>query len=310
MYCSHQKLSIDILHQCEYWIVDLPKRRMKYSYLYIGFLAFSALALLVGWQEWHPACKNWVVGCLFGYLPRARCRFAYGPAGATATHCLLLQEIQIGFGFIFLVLAYPGSPGQTPESRETVVVYTVYRFYPLLMNLCWVSWMTECTIWKHIFLMRKKLHVEDEKICCVTNITIDVQDTKEPACLRLFLDYQGLPLLWSWMVDVPSAAIDFKTQVMAITHTHTYIQPFYEFVRDYPGEPAPDRQNQEDKTNLDLLEQEIVINIGISCAICKSAPWPRHITTPASHHSVFYRPDTVPAAQPTASKHWRHRYSN
>ena len=28
-------------------------------------------------------------------------------------------------------------------------------------------------------------------------------------------------------------------------------------------------------------------------------------TTPASHHSVFYRPDALPAAQPTASKHWR-----
>jgi len=42
------------------------------------------------------------------------------------------------------------------------------------------------------------------------------------------------------------------------------------------------------KTNLDLLEQEIVIGSGISWAICKSAPWPRHITTPASHHfSVF-----------------------
>ena len=26
-------------------------------------------------------------------------------------------------------------------------------------------------------------------------------------------------------------------------------------------------------------------------------------TTPAPHHSVFYRPDALPAAQPTASKH-------
>ena len=30
------------------------------------------------------------------------------------------------------------------------------------------------------------------------------------------------------------------------------------------------------------------------------------ITTPAPHHSVFYRPDALPATQPTASKHWRH----
>jgi len=48
-----------------------------------------------------------------------RCRFAYGPADATATHYLLLQEIQIGFGFTVLVPAHPGSPGQNPESRKT-----------------------------------------------------------------------------------------------------------------------------------------------------------------------------------------------
>ena len=44
---------------------------------------------------------------------------------------------------------------------------------------------------------------------------------------------------------------------------------------------------------------------GISLAICKSAPCSRQITTPASHHSVSYRPDALPVAQPTASKHWR-----
>jgi len=54
--------------------------------------AFSALTLLVGRQEEHPACKNWVVGCWHGYLSGARCRLAYGPADATATHCLLLQK--------------------------------------------------------------------------------------------------------------------------------------------------------------------------------------------------------------------------
>jgi len=52
---------------------------------------FSALTLLVGWQVGHLACKNWVVGCWHGYLSGARCRLAYGPTDATATHCLLLQ---------------------------------------------------------------------------------------------------------------------------------------------------------------------------------------------------------------------------
>jgi len=52
-----------------------------------------------------------------------------------------------------------------------------------------------------------------------------------------------------------------------------------------------------------LLKQETVSGSGISWAICKSAPCSRQITTPAPHHSVFYRPDALPAAQPTASKH-------
>jgi len=42
--------------------------------------AFSALTLLVGRQEEHLACENWVLG----YLPGTMCRlFAYGPADAT-----------------------------------------------------------------------------------------------------------------------------------------------------------------------------------------------------------------------------------
>ena len=53
-------------------------------------VAFSALTLLVGRQEGHPACKR-TVGCWCGCLSGARCRLAYGPANATATHCLLLQ---------------------------------------------------------------------------------------------------------------------------------------------------------------------------------------------------------------------------
>ena len=57
-----------------------------------GEIAFSALTLLVGRQEGHPACKKterWGAGVVI--LSGARCRLAYGPADATATHCLLLQ---------------------------------------------------------------------------------------------------------------------------------------------------------------------------------------------------------------------------
>ena len=59
-----------------------------------------------------------------------------------------------------------------------------------------------------------------------------------------------------------------------------------------------------------LLKQETVSGSGISWAICKSAPRSRQITMPTTHHSVFYRPDALPAAQPTASKHWRPNHTN
>jgi len=62
-------------------------------------------------------------------------------------------------------------------------------------------------------------------------------------------------------------------------------------------------QYQKGKTNWILLKQETVSGSGISWAICKSAPHSREITTPAPHHSVFYRPDALPASHPTVSKY-------
>jgi len=48
--------------------------------------AISALTLLIGQQEGHPACKNWLMRCWCGYLSGARCKwFACVPADATTT---------------------------------------------------------------------------------------------------------------------------------------------------------------------------------------------------------------------------------
>jgi len=64
-----------------------------YILVFIFYCAFSALMLLVGRQEGHPDCKKleWWGAGMVGYLSGARCRVAYGPADATATHCILLQ---------------------------------------------------------------------------------------------------------------------------------------------------------------------------------------------------------------------------
>jgi len=47
-------------------------------------------------------------------------------------------------------------------------------------------------------------------------------------------------------------------------HTHNHFTALLDYVRDYPGELAPERQNHEGKTNLELLEQETVSGSGIS----------------------------------------------
>ena len=67
-------------------------------------------------------------------------------------------------------------------------------------------------------------------------------------------------------------------------------------------------QYQKGKTNLDLLDQETVNGSNISWAICISVPHgpcPRQITMPLPHNPAFYRPDALPATQPTATKHLR-----
>jgi len=79
--------------QSEELLEKISKLHMLHRSVFLLVLSYalSALTLLVGRQEGHPACKKTVVGCWRGYLSGARCRLAYGPTDATATHCLLLQ---------------------------------------------------------------------------------------------------------------------------------------------------------------------------------------------------------------------------
>ena len=59
-----------------------------------------------------------------------------------------------------------------------------------------------------------------------------------------------------------------------------------------------------------LLEQETVGGSGVSWAICNSTPRSRQITMPAPHHSVFYRPDALPAAQTNSVKALKAYWTN
>ena len=75
-----------------------------YTPLLLRTVAFSALTLLVGRQEGHPACKKLSGGVL-----------AWLSVWSEVQICLTVScfsKIQIGF--TFLVPAHPGSPGQRP----------------------------------------------------------------------------------------------------------------------------------------------------------------------------------------------------
>jgi len=65
--------------------------RLRIGQRILEVCAFTALTLLVGQPELHTACKRSSGGCWCGYLSGVRCRFAYGPADASATYCLLFQ---------------------------------------------------------------------------------------------------------------------------------------------------------------------------------------------------------------------------
>jgi len=74
-----------------FWQIQNPtdlQNCMSQIQIYFSLHAFSALTLLVVWQEGHLACKKLSGGML---VSGSRCRFAYGPADAAATHYLLLQ---------------------------------------------------------------------------------------------------------------------------------------------------------------------------------------------------------------------------
>jgi len=83
--------------------------------------AFSALTLLVGWQEGHPACRKteWWGAVVVICLERsADLRMAQLMPLPLTVCCF--SKIQIGF--TFLVPAYPGSSGQRTVKRVYVCI--------------------------------------------------------------------------------------------------------------------------------------------------------------------------------------------
>jgi len=74
--------------------------------LILLLFAFSALTLVVGQQEGHPACRKLSGGTLAWLSVWDEMQICICPADATATHYLLLQLIQIGFTCLVLPFWY------------------------------------------------------------------------------------------------------------------------------------------------------------------------------------------------------------
>jgi len=149
----------------------------------------------------------------------------------------------------------------------------------------WVFWL----VWVILYNAHKMLLVVNKSIPAITKkhwMVKPLATSHETIQTSCFNNYTAEP--------TNAMLAQVKTDLCRV-HTHTRLTVLSS------GTTWVSRY-QKGKTNLDFTE-ETVSGSGISWAICKSAPRTRQITTPATHHSVFYRPDALPAAQPTASKH-------
>jgi len=88
--------------------------------------AFSALTLLVGWQEGHPACKN-LSGGVLAWLSHLERDADLHMAQLMALPLTVSFFSKIQIGFTFLVLAHLGSPGNRAVKR-VCVCYLTSRF--------------------------------------------------------------------------------------------------------------------------------------------------------------------------------------
>ena len=216
--------------------------------------AFSALMLLVGQQEGHPACKKlngWVLVWLSVWSEVQSC------IRPSWCHCHSLS---------------------LPSVKSRLVLPFWYQLTRVVsdkwpLNVC-SSVVSRCVLSQLSFLFLQL----PATVWCVWILS---------SC-----KYTGIrSICHLHVIPVPCVKPTW-------THTHTRLTALFPGLPGWAG-------TRKVKPVLILLKQETVSGSGISWAICKSAPRSRQITMPATHHSVFYGPDALPATQPTASKHWR-----
>ena len=132
-----------------------------HQYCTYMYHAFSALTLLVGRQEGHPACKKtewWGAGVVICLEQGADLHMAQLMPLPLTVSCF--SKIQIGS--TFLVLAYLGSPGKRFVKRVCVCTY----MYLVLLrcNAMLVQYMVRaCVCLSQVVVLRKRLHIGSRK---------------------------------------------------------------------------------------------------------------------------------------------------
>jgi len=144
--------------------------------------------------------------------------------------------------------------------------------------------------WRHVFTLIR--HIQADCLNCLVSIS---------SCCNCLFDSFGTVFCF-WFVY---CLLNYhKLYRMLFVYTHT--QPFYCCSGICPGPPGwagTRKVNQEGYNQSGFTgarDSEWQWHLLGYMQVCTSKT---QTTTPTSHHSVFYRPDALPAAQPTASKH-------
>ena len=99
------------------WRILIREKMLEFSSTVLpalSLVAFSALTLLVGWQEGHPACKKI---CGDGGGGHWLVRMEWRPAGWSVFLPLLISPFTIKSRSSLLALSHPGGPGKRAVKR-------------------------------------------------------------------------------------------------------------------------------------------------------------------------------------------------
>ena len=225
--------------------------------------AFSTLTLLVGRQEGHPACKK-LSGEVLAWLSLwSKVQTCIWPSWF---HC---------------------------HSTGLCVCVVCVWVLDALVNLAKTALINA-----HLCLQSVNTTLIAPKYAIFTGIFFFPRWEHSPFQALSYTSSHGCSLFGSSIITCQPIMLMPHTHARTHAHTHLFNSPL-------SGSTRVSRY-QKGKTNLDFTEardsewrMQWVCEWHICLAICKSAPRFRQITTPALYRSVFYRPDALPATQPT-----------